>query len=281
MAQQALKKRVITALIFGFVLICGIFLSEYSLVGLLVIILVVGNFELQQLLAEHTIFPSKLFTYLSNLLVLATCFYFGFLKTTQSDFKFDDLLLLGTLISLLFLALAIWELFRKKPKPFENVASALFAPLYLGLPISLLLLSSINHSESYQPWLVMFFFLFIWASDVAAYFFGRAFGKHKLFERHSPKKTIEGFIGGIAGSSLIGLAAYACLGIASLPVWIGIGMLLSIAGTLGDLFESMLKRQANMKDSGKLLPGHGGILDRFDSTFIAAPVYYLLLRFLV
>jgi phosphatidate cytidylyltransferase len=98
-----------------------------------------------------------------------------------------------------------------------------------------------------------------------------------LFERLSPKKTIEGFFGGMLASGLLGWAAHSHLGKFGLIEWIGIGVLLSITGTAGDLFESMLKRQAGVKDSGNILPGHGGILDRFDSALLSAPVYWILL----
>jgi phosphatidate cytidylyltransferase len=279
MAQSALKTRVITGFIFGCVLIGGILWNEYSFLSLLAIILVAGNFELQQLLSKLQVFPNKLFSNLSNVCFLLLCFYFGFLNR-GSAIDSGDFLSIGALFILLFLAMAFAELFRTRPKPFENAAAAVFSLFYLGLPAGLLLLSAIDQSSKYHPGLVLFFFFFIWASDVGAYFTGRAFGKHKLFERHSPNKTIEGFIGGIIASALVGLAAYRFLGILSVPVWMCMGALLSVAGTGGDLFESMLKRQAHVKDSGQLLPGHGGILDRFDSTFIAAPVYFLLLRFL-
>ena len=121
-------------------------------------------------------------------------------------------------------------------------------------------------------------FFFIWASDTGAYFSGRAFGKHKLFERISPNKTIEGFIGGLVASALVGIAAHHFLGEISLISWMCIGAFVSITSTLGDLFESMLKRQSDIKDSGNILPGHGGILDRFDSTLISAPIYWFLLH---
>ena len=118
----------------------------------------------------------------------------------------------------------------------------------------------------------------MWASDTGAYFSGRAFGKHKLFERLSPKKTIEGFIGGLITAGLVGIAAFYQLGTLPLWAWITTGIIMSITGTLGDLLESMLKRQTGIKDSGTILPGHGGILDRFDSTFFSAPVYWIILQ---
>lgn len=121
----------------------------------------------------------------------------------------------------------------------------------------------------------------MWASDTGAYFTGRFLGKHKLFERLSPKKTIEGFLGGVVTAMITGFLASLFFESSSALYWILTGAIMSVTGTLGDLFESMIKRQFQVKDSGTILPGHGGILDRFDSTFISIPVYWLLINFLL
>jgi phosphatidate cytidylyltransferase len=170
------------------------------------------------------------------------------------------------------------ELFRTSEKPIENIATSLLSIFYIGIPCGLLVTISINNEGVYEPWNVLYLFFFIWASDTGAYFSGRAFGKHKLFERISPNKTIEGFIGGVILSALVGIAAHHFLGGISLISWMSIGAFVSVTSTLGDLFESMLKRQSGIKDSGSILPGHGGILDRFDSTLISAPIYWILLH---
>ncbi|WP_048602466.1 phosphatidate cytidylyltransferase [Rubeoparvulum massiliense] len=118
--------------------------------------------------------------------------------------------------------------------------------------------------------------LTIWASDIFAYFVGRAWGKHKLWPAISPKKTIEGSVGGMAGSVVILMAVVAITPISMTIVQqIALGLLISISGQLGDLMESALKRHVGVKDSGRLLPGHGGILDRCDSWLVAFPVLFL------
>jgi phosphatidate cytidylyltransferase len=116
--------------------------------------------------------------------------------------------------------------------------------------------------------------LMLWANDTGAYLFGSKFGKTRLFERHSPKKSWEGFFGGMFTSLVV--AYVLSLFFTELPVWAwgGMAILISSFGTLGDLVESMLKRSLNAKDSGNILPGHGGFLDRFDGLLIAAPVVY-------
>ena len=137
-----------------------------------------------------------------------------------------------------------------------------------------------------MPWVLLFqrrvydihlplaFLLMLWASDTGAYLFGRKLGKTKLFERHSPKKSWEGFFGGVFTSVLVAFIISLFFKEISSLVWIGMAVLVVTFGTLGDLVESMLKRSLNVKDSGNILPGHGGILDRFDGLLIAAPVVF-------
>jgi phosphatidate cytidylyltransferase len=127
-------------------------------------------------------------------------------------------------------------------------------------------------------------FILIWANDTFAYIVGKSIGKHKLFERISPKKTIEGFIGGmiftVAGAYILGQSNY--FDFITPWQWMAFAAILVVFGTLGDLVESQLKRNAGVKDSGKIMPGHGGILDRLDSVLFAIPflfLYYQILNY--
>ena len=279
MANSAVQTRVITGTVFGGVLIGAILWNEYSFATLLLGILMVSIYEYHQLLKNLEIFPNTFFTIAGNLLIFCGCIYFTVVHSYLGIQPFQVLVAAGLLI-LIFLLLICSELFRSYPKPIENIGTSILSLFYFGLPIGLLLLASLNTSFEYDPWRVLFFFFFMWASDTGAYFTGRLIGKHKLFERHSPKKTIEGLMGGITVSGLVGVAAWYFLGLLPLAGWILIGCLLALTGTIGDLAESMFKRQAGIKDSGKILPGHGGFLDRFDSTYFSAPIYYLLLQLL-
>ena len=156
---------------------------------------------------------------------------------------------------------------------------------YIGVLFSsLILLHNLRAPRLVPPvgtghrgaWLMLFVAVCVWATDTFAYFVGKALGRHKLAPRLSPAKTVEGFVGGLLGAIAAGIAFAAWI---HLPLWIGgaIGGIAGIAGPLGDLFESALKREIGLKDFGHILPGHGGILDRFDSLLFVTPLAYLLL----
>jgi phosphatidate cytidylyltransferase len=135
-----------------------------------------------------------------------------------------------------------------------------------------------NDSHEYRPESLVYFFMLIWASDTGAYFAGRAFGRRKLFERVSPKKTWEGFIGGAVLSMVVAAVLASITFFPDLKVWLGMSIVAVVMGTYGDLVESLLKRNVGVKDSGTLLPGHGGVLDRFDSILLASPFLFVYLK---
>jgi phosphatidate cytidylyltransferase len=179
--------------------------------------------------------------------------------------------------ALVLVALGLTPLLRTGLSPQETApspaASVLLGIAYLATPLGVLG----RWRLELTPLSVLAFLLVIWANDIAAYFVGLAVGRHKLAPRVSPGKSWEGAIGGLAGGLAAGvlLAGWLSLGRGQAAVWAAAVTLVSQAG---DLFESALKRRAGMKDSGRLLPGHGGVLDRFDGVLLAAPVAYLLLR---
>ncbi len=131
--------------------------------------------------------------------------------------------------------------------------------------------------ETYSPWRVFGLLGLVWTNDTMAYFVGSQLGKRKLFERISPKKTWEGFIGGGLCTVLMAWGVSHYVPEFTQMQWIMLAVVAAVFGTLGDLVESMLKRSLNIKDSGKLLPGHGGLLDRFDAFLLAIPFYWLVL----
>jgi phosphatidate cytidylyltransferase len=181
---------------------------------------------------------------------------------------------------LLLLVFPLWALFllvlySKYENPFNKVAVYLLIALYISLPMFSLNLLAFSEGD-YNPYLLISFFVMIWINDTGAYLVGVNFGKHRLFERISPKKSWEGFWGGLALTVFVAYLLHLWVGEGSAALWLICGFLVSIFATLGDLVESMLKRSVNIKDSGKILPGHGGVLDRFDGALFAAPVMSVL-----
>lgn len=133
----------------------------------------------------------------------------------------------------------------------------------------------------YQYEIVLALVLFIWANDSFAYLIGKNFGRYKLFEKVSPKKTIEGFIGGVVFTVITGVVVSYYFEMLPMIHWIALSVITGILGTIGDLVESKFKRQAQIKDSGNIMPGHGGILDRLDSLLFVAPFVYLYIHYLI
>ncbi len=182
------------------------------------------------------------------------------------------------------IVIIIAELYRKGDKPFDSLAHTLFGIVYCAVPFSMIpfsafsksgLSSIISHSLDFSPGIVVGFFLILWANDTGAYLTGISLGRHRLMERISPKKSWEGFFGGTLIALLAAWLFSGWLGVVNTPGWIVIALLISVAGTFGDLAESMLKRSAGVKDSGTIMPGHGGFLDRFDSTLLSFPLVFL------
>ena len=183
--------------------------------------------------------------------------------------------------------LFVSELYLKNENPINNWAYTMLGQMYLALPFSMINILAFQTNERGEIMIDMLLplsiFIFLWTNDTGAYCCGSLFGKHKLFPRISPKKSWEGSIGGgILVLIVAGVIGYfANIGatphMLSIPAWVGLGLVVVVFGTWGDLVESLLKRTLGVKDSGNMLPGHGGMLDRFDSSLLAIPaaVVYL------
>ena len=157
---------------------------------------------------------------------------------------------------------------------------------YITLPFLFIVKISFG-TNSYNPKIIIGLFVLIWTNDTFAYLVGKSMGKHKLFERVSPKKTIEGFLGGMVFAAFAGflisklyIQPNPAFSSKSILIWTIIALIVSVFGTIGDLIESKFKRIAGIKDSGSIMPGHGGILDRLDSVIFVAPIIFLFYQIL-
>jgi phosphatidate cytidylyltransferase len=208
---------------------------------------------------------------------IALLFYFTYYRPTEAQLP---------VLSLLALTLLAWAGFRDElERVLRDAALGLFGLVYIGYP--LLLVPMIWNREDGKP-LILFLMVCVWSGDIAALYVGRHFGKHKL-SRLSPNKTWEGAIASVAGSVIAGLAVVFLGDFLSArgntvlhvlePLWQSalLAAIINIAAQLGDLLESAIKRGAGVKDSGSMLPGHGGILDRIDALLLAAPVLWVVL----
>jgi len=184
---------------------------------------------------------------------------------------------------ILFLEIIIYFislLFQTRKNTLLLAGGTLFSIIYIFIPLSLVIPIGCFENKIYNYKILFGLLILIWSSDSWAFVFGKLFGRHKLFEKISPNKTWEGFIGSIILTTITGyVISNNGFGL-SQTEWMILGTITAISATLGDLFQSMLKRESNIKDSGNILPGHGGILDRFDSILICFPVFYLYLYYI-
>ena len=210
--------------------------------------------------------------------VVALSVYFLLSYTPIGNVSFPLIILI--IITLFFLFFIV-ELFRKQDDPFTNIAYNILGIIWIIIPFSLINQFPTFISEG--KYVLLALFIFIWLYDSLAYCVGSLFGKHRMIEHVSPKKSWEGTIG--AAILTIGLASFAPKIFVMLPYsaieWIGFAAIVVVMGTLGDLVESLFKRQLGVKDSGTILPGHGGILDRFDSILLIVPFILLYLHFII
>jgi phosphatidate cytidylyltransferase len=261
-----MKTRAITAFFFTIVMLGSIFLGAYTFTGFYLLLSVFALAEFYKLVGTADIKTH----YAIGLVVSALIFL---LAASYHFFEIEVKYLL-LLIPLIF-SVFLFELYRKDKSPFTNIAYTFTGLFFVTIPFCFYYaLGFLGNWNLYNFHLPLAFLLMLWASDTGAYLFGRKLGAHKLFERHSPKKTWEGFFGGMFTSVLVSFIVSFFFKETGFLIWAGMAVLIVSFGTLGDLVESMLKRSLNAKDSGNLLPGHGGLLDRFDGLLIAAPIVY-------
>ena len=268
--------RAITGILFIGIIIGAILYSKYTLLALLLVITTLTLTEFYRLIEGSNLPKLTLFVNIlgGNYLTLSLYLYASDILPAFSK----GVVFIPYLIY--FLCCFIIQLYMKDKDPITRWSHSFMGQVYIALPIGLLSFLAFEPSSTflfYNPWLLLSFFAFIWINDTGAFLVGSAIGKKRLFERISPKKSWEGFWGGIAFNLVLAYILSTQFNVLSQLEWYGLAITVSIFATLGDLCESLLKRTLQIKDSGSILPGHGGMLDRFDSSLMAIPaaVVYL------
>ncbi|MGI4727235.1 MAG: phosphatidate cytidylyltransferase [Janthinobacterium lividum] len=263
-----MKTRAITGFVFVLVMLAAFFFGPYIFLGFFSLLSLLCLFEFYGLIKPTGILPQQTNGLVLGLVICATATSFWLDASFTRYFS----ALIVPFSVLIFYA----ELYRKTDKPFPQIAFTFLGLIYTLLPfVFFMAMAFLQKTFDYH--LPLGFILLLWTNDTFAYLAGRQFGRNKLFERHSPKKTWEGFIGGIIATAIIAFIISRYFQQISTFHWIIVSLIISIFGTMSDLVESMLKRSINVKDSGSILPGHGGLLDRFDGLLLAAPLVFIYL----
>jgi len=258
-----LGQRVITAIIGAGAIIGGCIYSEWAYFAIFGVILAFSQMEFYKLSGLDGMLPLKSFGTFLGVMI----FIMSFLVEMQ-HMPDKYYFLIFPMVSLIFFI----KLYRKSDKkPFTGIAFTFLGIFYVAIPFSLLNLAAFSVDGSFHYEVIVGSLFILWASDTGAYFAGTKFGKTKLFERVSPKKSWEGSLGGAVAAFLTAYVLSMYFSVIPPWKWFCIGGIIIIAGTYGDLIESLFKRSIAIKDSGKGLPGHGGFMDRFDGLLLSAP----------
>ena len=259
------------------VVLAAAFLGKYAYGALLLFILSMGMDEFYTIVKKGGIEPQK-----DAGLVLGVGLFAGAFEIFKRMYDGVEIpaglfMFVGAIVLFLLFVPFLLEIFRAKENPLRNIAATLMGVIYVALPMSLMLFIPLLLSGGVWRAEAFLFYLFIvWGNDVFAYLAGVTMGKHKMCPRISPKKSWEGFVGGIIGAMAMGAVGSYVVG-GGLGMWLGLSLVVAVTSVFGDLVESMFKREAGIKDSGNIMPGHGGILDRFDALLISSPFAFVYL----
>ena len=255
-------------------------LSVWGYVALLAVIAIVGLWEFYNLCDACGYKPQRICGTAMLLALLAVTV--SILAGYETEWNGRLITAFAVIFILLMLpTVFVSELFRDREHPIANVATTIMGPVYVGLPImAMTFMPYMLSNGEWNPWAAICYVLIIWANDSWAYLAGITFGRHRMCERISPKKSWEGFVGGVVAAVAFALLFGHLLG-GQLLLWGVVGFVVAVTGVAGDFVESLFKRSANVKDSGAILPGHGGMLDRFDALFISAPYAFVVVVLIV
>lgn len=259
-----LATRSITGVLFVTVVIGSIFIGPTTQIFVFSLFMILGLVEFFRLFNAHSIVKIS-----KEIGIFIGVFIFSLLVGISLEIL---PIISVTILFPLFFSLILYELWKKQENPIINISVLVFGIIYIVIPFYLTIDLNLR-DEFYLP-LIVGMFLLIWTNDCFAYIIGRQFGKRKLFERISPNKTWEGAIGGILFTIILGYIFGAFVNKGEELFWIVSALIIAPCSIYGDLLESLFKRSLNIKDSGTILPGHGGILDRFDAALFTIPFFY-------
>jgi len=262
-------KRSLTGIIFVAVILAGTTIHPLIFPPVFLTFLVLTQYEFYKLIEKAGYIPQTLVGS-----VLGGLFFILCNLTVQKIIPQQYCLLILPVIIFIFL----FEVLRKKPDTLQNSMLTLGGFVYTVIPFSLLnfiVYPGFPNDNRFNPWILIGIFIIVWAYDSMAYAGGTLFGKHKIFKTISPKKSWEGLISGAIFATIAGIMNAVIFQSLTIFNWIVSAIIIVAFGTIGDVFESKIKRDLNIKDSGNILPGHGGFLDRFDSLLFAIPVVYI------
>jgi phosphatidate cytidylyltransferase len=287
-------KRTISGAVYIALLLTSILFSTESFIILFGIFLIITIYEFSNLVNLNKIFSISFGTLLYSAIVLVghynkqTTAYLNDLFKSDFDLitNIQELNMVLLAVTLVIAIKCILFLFYDSVQEISISSKYLYLLGYITLPFIFIVKISFGTND-YNPKIIIGLFVLIWTNDTFAYLVGKSIGKHKLFERVSPKKTIEGFLGGVVFAILAGfliskfyIQPNPAFSNKSILIWTIIAIIVSVFGTIGDLIESKFKRIAGVKDSGSIMPGHGGILDRLDSVIFVAPIIFLFYQIL-
>ncbi|MFH0999485.1 MAG: phosphatidate cytidylyltransferase [Bacteroidota bacterium] len=270
---KSLFVRTLAGAVFAIVVLGSVFWHPIALAIVLLVFTAIGLYEFFRLFVNASIIKESRIGIIVGLLTYSLI--------TAYAFNWIEAVFLLILLPLFFLIFIV-ELYKNNNQAFTQIAFQILGTIYVAVPFSLYHFVHhypLDNTQSFDPWILTGVFVLVWSNDTFAYLFGSAFGKRRLFERISPKKSWEGTIGG--GFATIGVAILLGNYLPSLDLinWLILSLIIIPAAIFGDLIESMLKRNVLVKDSGNIMPGHGGVLDRFDAANFALPfiVFFLYL----
>ena len=268
--MRKLSKRALSGFVFVSVLIFSILYSKITFISLFFILMIFCLYEFQKMIKLKSLFPY---------LIGALLFVFGNILNVEDLPSIIIFEYVGVALFLTIFMSFASILFAKKEEVISHLGKIFLSIIYIVVPFTLIVqIPFLNASFNYINTTILGVFILIWVNDSFAFLIGKNFGKNKLLERISPNKTIEGFLGGMVFTFIASFILANQFNSLSQTQWVVIAGIVSIFGVLGDLIESMFKRQAGVKDSSNFIPGHGGFLDRFDSVIFAAPFIFIYLQ---